>query len=360
MNKLDAILPLLRCPRTGAKLERSGDKLFAGGNAYPIVNGKPVLVRTIELHHVTPPAENITSRNHARFDLSPEAKAIIGRKLHLGCGDVPSDDPDVISADVLPTGAADVVCEAEALPFADGSLSYVYSSAVFEHVYDPVQSAREVRRVLREGGELYVDTAFLQGYHGFPSHYFNMTSQAVETFIADDFELLDSRVPRSGNPFMHLQNVLARLGTTLPGDSFRFSALADEIKRRGHDLDDMLHEHMRRSLATCFVVHARKPVGYDPSALTSDKDVRMKRAYYSGRVAIIERHYEIGFYADRALEKNAGVATVAADNLNQILAACKVSDPTQRANWQTSIDKLHKAEQRLRELRDVNIRAFLN
>lgn len=50
-------------------------------------------------------------------------------------------------------GQLSFVCaRGECLPFRDGSFDVVYSSYVFEHIADRVGAAREIARVLREGG----------------------------------------------------------------------------------------------------------------------------------------------------------------------------------------------------------------
>ena len=42
-------------------------------------------------------------------------------------------------------------------------------------------------RVVRPGGRIYVAVAFLQPYHGYPHHYYNMTLQGLEQLFAEDF-----------------------------------------------------------------------------------------------------------------------------------------------------------------------------
>jgi len=199
--KLEKMLDVLRCPKSGTRLTVDGDILVSeNGSQYPIVNGKPVLVLNIQALHTTVPSDSIISKNISEYrppQFVEDPDAIV---VHLGCGDVPSNDPRVMSIDILPTRSADIVAEGEALPFATESIDFVESSAVFEHLYNPILAASEVRRVLKEGGRFVVDTAFMQTYHGVPSHYFNMTPQAVETFIVSDFILEASKIPKSGTP----------------------------------------------------------------------------------------------------------------------------------------------------------------
>ena len=53
---------------------------------------------------------------------------------------------------------------------------------------------------LHRASRHYIDTAFLQSYHGFPNHYFNMTPLAVESLLVDDFLLVEAYVPKSATP----------------------------------------------------------------------------------------------------------------------------------------------------------------
>lgn len=46
----------------------------------------------------------------------------------------------------------------EAAGFAADSFDYIHMSHVIEHLPDPVQSLREVRRLLKPGGEVYIET----------------------------------------------------------------------------------------------------------------------------------------------------------------------------------------------------------
>ena len=87
----------------------------------------------------------------------------------------------------------DVVADAHALPYADGSVHAVYCEAVIEHLYDPQQAVKEMLRVLKPGGMVFAATPFMQPYHGYPHHYQNFTLQGQENlFQRAGFHLLDS------------------------------------------------------------------------------------------------------------------------------------------------------------------------
>jgi hypothetical protein len=121
MEKIQRAMSILRCPRSGTSLSLEGSVIkSASGETYPIISGKPILVRHVEPMHTENPTEGIVSQNIASYS-PPDVK---GWKLHLGSGNVPCSDPDVLSLDILPLPNVDVVCEAEALPFATDAISF--------------------------------------------------------------------------------------------------------------------------------------------------------------------------------------------------------------------------------------------
>ncbi|UQN68259.1 class I SAM-dependent methyltransferase [Burkholderia multivorans] len=368
-NKLEKILPVLRCPRSGTKLSIQGDVLMSEtGERYPIVNGKPVLVRVIRPIHITPPPSTLVSQNIGSYTPSPEARKVAGFKLHLGSGNVPCTDDDVISVDILPNTNVDIVAEAEHLPFATESLSWVESGAVFEHLYDPLASAAEVRRVLVPGGGFYIDTAFMQGYHGYPSHYFNMTPQAVETFIVSDFELQKSFVPVGAGAAVSLENMLRKFIEVLPAaerQKIEQMPAAELVSYLSHPvaqsaIHSAMPEHIRRSLGASTCVIARKPAGYaehqDTAELTD-----LRRDYYAARVGAMQRYYEVEFYRGRARERTAAEQGMEAPgSLDELLAQCAPDSTLDPQSWRRAIEALTAVETELTTVRDSWIRIFLS
>jgi SAM-dependent methyltransferase len=77
------------------------------------------------------------------------------------------DDPRIECAesDVWLSGRTHLVCDAHQIPFEAGTFDGVVVQAVLEHVADPERSVAEIHRVLKTGGLVYAETAFLQQVH---------------------------------------------------------------------------------------------------------------------------------------------------------------------------------------------------
>jgi ubiquinone/menaquinone biosynthesis C-methylase UbiE len=105
-----------------------------------------------------------------------------GVVLDLGAGH-PRDDelfPNVLRQEVIHFASTHVVSNTPRLPFRDSAFDAVVCESVLEHVADPWAVAEEIHRILKPGGVIRVDSAFLQPFHGDPNHYFNMTVPGIE------------------------------------------------------------------------------------------------------------------------------------------------------------------------------------
>ncbi|OCO99794.1 MULTISPECIES: methyltransferase domain-containing protein [unclassified Ensifer] len=366
MNIVD-MLPILKCPRTGADLLFEDGRLISKtGEEYPIVNGVPILVRHVQDFHITPPPSQHISKNTANY-APPRHISGSAICLHLGSGAVPSADKRVISMDILPTETVDIVAEAECLPFKDNSLDYIESGAVFEHVVNPLQSIKEVRRTLKSGGEMFIDTAFLQGYHGFPSHYFNMTPQAVEAHLCDDFILEESYVPPAATVTHALTTQFDRFLELIPlADQAVLKAMplseALDFMRAAtagqHGLNSKISEYGHRSLAASFAIRATKPHG---TKHDSEQDRIDRLAYYAARFGAIQRHHEIELYRRFAAEKHDKdvLEWMDAPSLRDILLACKVTNPREEGAYRRATLLLREWDGNLSQIRNDAIAVYL-
>jgi SAM-dependent methyltransferase len=103
--------------------------------------------------------------------------------------------PNVVNIDVEPLPGVDIVGIAEKLPLADSSCDGAILQAVLEHVRDASLTLRELHRVLKPRGSLFVEVPFMQGYHPSPGDYRRYTEQGLRAELAHhDFDIEESGV----------------------------------------------------------------------------------------------------------------------------------------------------------------------
>jgi SAM-dependent methyltransferase len=70
-----------------------------------------------------------------------------------------------VESDVWLGDRTSLLCDAHQIPFAEDTFDGVVIQAVLEHVADPERCVSEIHRVLRPGGLVYAETAFMQQVH---------------------------------------------------------------------------------------------------------------------------------------------------------------------------------------------------
>jgi len=71
-----------------------------------------------------------------------------------GSGNLKAFAPDVISSDIVPAPWLDLVCDAQAIPVGNETLSNIVMVDVLHHVERPIRFLNEAARTLRAGGRL--------------------------------------------------------------------------------------------------------------------------------------------------------------------------------------------------------------
>jgi glycosyltransferase involved in cell wall biosynthesis/SAM-dependent methyltransferase/uncharacterized protein YbaR (Trm112 family) len=183
-GRLARLLPILRCPETGGRLELIPEQnaLISedGSRQWPLVRGRPVLFPGICAPAINPDT-------HLSNPLPDTAMALIretrGWVLHLSAGGTAERYDNVVEAEAAIFRHTDLISDVHCLPFADESFEAVISLNAFEHYRDPWQAAREIYRVLRPGGRVLIHTAFLQPLHEAPWHFYNCTRYGLELWF---------------------------------------------------------------------------------------------------------------------------------------------------------------------------------
>ena len=88
---------------------------------------------------------------------------------------------------------------------------------MLEHVSDPFRCAEEITRVLKPRGVLYCVVPFLQPVHGYPNHFYNMSSQGLRHLFEKQFEIVEHKVPLSGVPIWAVNWILRSWADGLKG-----------------------------------------------------------------------------------------------------------------------------------------------
>lgn len=79
----------------------------------------------------------------------------------------------------------DIFGDGTTLPFRTNSIDFVYTAAVLEHVADPLAMGREIHRVLKPGGLVLANSAFMQPIHSEGQHFFNLTPYGIDLTFRD-------------------------------------------------------------------------------------------------------------------------------------------------------------------------------
>lgn len=131
-----------------------------------------------------------------------------GNILDYGCGRKPYQSlfqvDSYTGADMENEGHShenediDIYFDGKTLPVEDNRFDAVFSSEVFEHVFEPEISLGEVRRVLKPGGLFLLSVPFVWNEHEVPNDYARYSSFGMPYLLKKQgFEIVEIR--KSGN-----------------------------------------------------------------------------------------------------------------------------------------------------------------
>jgi SAM-dependent methyltransferase len=214
--RLNAFVDRLGCPICHAPLAFTGTlRCLACTRTFPVRDGVPLLTATpppalVDLEEVSRAKARHLRRPWLRRLLYPSLTNGSFQRRAIACFldsfasdslivDVGSSltDPDAraLRLDLVFSTNLDLVGDAQAMPFVDGSVDGILCTGLFEHVEQPERVASEIRRVLRPGGRAYVAAPFIQGYHPSPTDYRRYTREGLRQLLGA-FEVLELRNTR--------------------------------------------------------------------------------------------------------------------------------------------------------------------
>jgi len=143
-------------------------------------------------------------RSHLARAIRELAPKLEGRLLDFGCGLKPYRSlfqvDEYIGVDFHGEGltysqdAVDVFYDGKSLPFPDASFDSIFTSEVFEHIFNLTEILGELNRVLKVGGKVLITCPFVFPEHEVPSDYARYTSFAMRAMMEEEgFRVLEQR-----------------------------------------------------------------------------------------------------------------------------------------------------------------------
>jgi SAM-dependent methyltransferase len=149
--------------------------------------------------------------------LKKEAGLLKGRLLDFGCGSKPyrslfTGVSEYIGLDMENEGHShekemiDVYYDGKTIPFDNEYFDAVFSSEVFEHIFDIEPILAELHRILKKEGQILISVPFAWNEHEIPNDFARYTSFGLEYLLRKSgFEIISSS--KTG----HFAEVIAQL-----------------------------------------------------------------------------------------------------------------------------------------------------
>jgi SAM-dependent methyltransferase len=155
--------------------------------------------------------DSIFKSENKILDIGSGIRRGVGARIWRGGA---SENCEVVTLDIVEGESVDIVADATDIPSGIGPFDVVIMQAVPEHVADYQALFSEAKRVLVEGGYLYIEMPFLQGFHADPDDYWRMTLPGLK-YQVRDMRIIESGV--SSGPISALVWIITDLFSSLTG-----------------------------------------------------------------------------------------------------------------------------------------------
>jgi SAM-dependent methyltransferase len=168
------------------------------------------------LHHLrTPPhptwQSKVSKRRVHQFLSDEYSRSPNGPRLNLGAGSK-RYDIHTFNLDLSPDADVDIQGDLLSLPIKNDVIETIVCTGVLEHVHDASGASKEIYRVLKHGGRVFLETPFMQTVHMSPGDYYRWTPDAIRLLL-HDFHVIEINVvagPASALAWM-MQETLSML-----------------------------------------------------------------------------------------------------------------------------------------------------
>lgn len=126
-------------------------------------------------------------------------------------------------------GDIDIVSTIEYIPVPDDSFDVILCTEVFEHVPDPMAALKELARILKPGGRMFLTAPLGSGLHQLPYHFYGgFTPEWYKHYFAEN-KLDIVEIKPNGGFFKHLAQECARFAWTFEQHRHLHGELADSV-----------------------------------------------------------------------------------------------------------------------------------
>jgi SAM-dependent methyltransferase len=104
--------------------------------------------------------------------------------INLGSG-IKRIREDVINIDFCSFANVDLVADICHLPLRDNSVDVIINEFVLEHTKNPQVIVKEIYRVLKPGGLIYLAVPFVASFHSSPDDYYRWSKEGLRELLSD-------------------------------------------------------------------------------------------------------------------------------------------------------------------------------